>query len=83
MDNSTSKHNKISANQKEQPIRLQDSLWRRCSGRECIGTAKNLLMIHYIRKRGYFCDECTHDLLTAELAVRLSEMPEGDLTIVS
>jgi|GEM_PF-1424964 hypothetical protein len=45
-----------------------------CSGKKCKRMAKNLLMISFIKKTGYFCDECTHDLLTAELAERVSEM---------
>lgn len=82
MDNTTSELNNLSANPKEQAIQLQNSLQRKCSGKECTKNAKSMLEILYINKRGYFCDECTHDLLAAELAVRLSEPSEGDLTIV-
>ena len=45
---------------------------KQCSGKGCKKIAKNLLMISFVNKRGYFCDECTHDLLAEQLAVRLS-----------
>jgi hypothetical protein len=31
-------------------------------------------MILYVNKKGYFCDDCTHDLLAKELAAKI---PEG------
>ena len=45
---------------------------KQCSGKGCKKVANNLLMISYVNKSGFFCDECTHDLLTEQLAVRLS-----------
>ena len=50
----------------------QCSVSKQCSGKGCKKIAKNLLMISFVNKRGYFCDECTHDLLSEQLAVRLS-----------
>lgn len=48
------------------------SVSKQCSGKGCTKIAKNLLMISFVNKRGYFCDECTRYLLTEQLAVRLS-----------
>ncbi|MFZ0556559.1 MAG: hypothetical protein WAM26_14860 [Nitrososphaeraceae archaeon] len=50
----------------------QYSASNQCSGKGCTKIAKNLLMISYINKRGYFCDECACDLLIKQLAIRLS-----------
>lgn len=66
----------ISSN--KQSSECEKSIHRLCSGRKCARIAKNLLMISYIKKAGYFCDECAHDLLAAELAVRLPEVLSTD-----
>lgn len=61
----------------EQSDTYQNYKERRCSGRECTKSAKNLLAILFINKRGYFCDECARDLLAKKLAVSVLE---GDLS---
>ena len=52
----------------------QNSASMQCSGKDCTNIAKNLLLISYINKKGYFCDECTSDLLTKQLAIRIQEV---------
>ena len=52
----------------------QNSVSERCSGRDCTNIAKNLLTILYIKKTGYFCDDCTQDLLARDLAIRTKEV---------
>jgi hypothetical protein len=51
---------------------------RQCSGKGCTKIAKNLLTISYINKKGYFCDECTRDLVTKHLAIRIQEVSLTD-----
>jgi hypothetical protein len=76
MNTNTIEDNNLSLN-KQFPEHEKYTNWR-CSGRECTRIAKNHLMIFYIKKTGYFCDKCTHDLLAAELAVRLPEVFSTD-----
>jgi hypothetical protein len=73
MNNSNSEYNSLSTIPKTQSKDCQNYLHRQCSGRGCTKDAKILLEILYINKRGYFCDECTSDLLSKGLAVRASE----------
>jgi hypothetical protein len=56
----------------------QHSASKQCSGKDCTRIARNLLMILYINKKGYFCDECTHDLLSRQLAKRIQEVSLTD-----
>jgi hypothetical protein len=51
---------------------------KRCSGRGCTQVAENLLSIVYIKKRGYFCDACTQDLIAMQLAVKIEEVIPND-----
>jgi hypothetical protein len=55
----------------------QNTISKQCSGKGCTKIAKNLLLISYINKKGYFCDVCTSDLLTMQLAVRV-KVPQSD-----
>jgi len=39
-----------------------------CAGNGCKNNGTILLKIEYIRKTGYFCNTCAHDLLESGLA---------------
>ena len=53
-------------------LTISESYKKQCSGKGCTKIAKNLLLILFVNKKGYFCDECTRNLLTEQLAVSLS-----------
>lgn len=76
MDYTTSEDNNLFDNSESN--QNQSSMSKQCSGKECTRTAKNLLSISYINKKGYFCDECTLDLLTKQLAIRIQEVSLTD-----
>ena len=74
MNNITSEGNDLCDNVAiSKSCQEQDSASSHCSGKGCTKIAKNLLLILYINKTGYFCDGCTSDLLTKQLAVRIQE----------
>ncbi len=42
--------------------------YNRCAGKNCKNKAKHELKVLYLNKIGYFCDQCTKDLLSLEIA---------------
>ena len=56
----------------------QNQLSNQCSGKGCTKIANNLLTILYINKKGYFCDDCTSDLLTKQLAMTIQKVSITD-----
>jgi hypothetical protein len=42
--------------------------FKKCAGKGCKNNGTILLKIEYIRKTGYFCNTCAHDLLQSGLA---------------
>lgn len=74
MDNTTSEHNKVFDSPVLSAIQSTGKL---CSGKECPKSAKNCLEILFINKRGYFCEECTRDLLAKKLAVSVQESDQS------
>ncbi|MGI0043737.1 MAG: hypothetical protein ACRD47_08500 [Nitrososphaeraceae archaeon] len=76
MNNTTSKHNNLFPNPvftRPYPSTYQNYSGKRCSGRDCTKSAKNLLDVLFINKRGFFCDECACDLLANKLVVSVHE----------
>lgn len=47
------------------------NLRKKCSGKNCKGSGKTLLMIAYINKTGLFCDFCTENLIHDGLATKI------------
>ena len=73
MNNTISENNNLFADLTvSESYENQYSRSKQCSGKGCKKIAKNPLLISFVNKRGYFCDECTRDLLAEQLAVRLS-----------
>jgi hypothetical protein len=72
MDSTTSEGiNFFDDSAKPKSTQSQNSTLVQCSGKGCRNLAKNLLMISFVKKTGYFCDECAHDLLNEQLATRV------------
>jgi hypothetical protein len=80
MNNTTAEHNNLFPDPVLSTIQspvYQNYTGNWCSDRRCPKSAKNLLEILFINKRGYFGDECTRDLLARKLVV---DFQEGDLS---
>ena len=73
MNNITSKDNNLFDNSTTSES-YQNQYSKQCSGRDCTKIAGNLLTILYINKKGYFCDDCAHELITKKLETKLQEM---------
>ena len=79
MENAISEHNNLFDNLViSKSYQNQNSVPKQCSGKGCTQNAKNLLLILYINKKGYFCDECSRDLITRQLAIRIQEVSLTD-----
>jgi hypothetical protein len=80
MNYTISGHNNLIPNpvfSESQYAGCQNYMGKQCSGRECTKSAKNLLEIIFINKKGFFCDECTHELLAKKLAVSVQESDQS------
>ena len=75
MNNITSKDNNLFDNSTtSESYQNQYSSSKRVQVRDCAKIAGNLLTILYINKKGYFCDECAHELITQETRKKIQEM---------
>jgi hypothetical protein len=48
-----------------------------CAGKECKNKGNRVLMIRYLDKIGYFCEDCANDLLRSELAEEKGGIRDG------
>ena len=79
MNNTTSEDNNLLGNLTiPESYKNKYSASKQCSGKGCTKIAKNLLTILYINKKGYFCDDCTSDLLTKQLAMTIQKVSITD-----